>query len=368
MKASFVAHLKSKYPNLTEEALNTAIADQLLSPYQLHLSSQQIDLLKNEVNAYWNLRQWGTQELTRQYEQKGLRKPDNYSACMSYDFHINQDGLPELIEINTNASFLALGLELYDFLKIPNVPGHFDTDSIVNMFKEEARLGGKSLNQIAIVDDKPSEQRLYVEFLLYNEIFNSRGIKSEILDSSQLTSNDKDLIYNRHTDFYFDKPENKNLRDLFNGGLNFSPNPYEYFLLADKQRLLDWNKQNDLPRPASLLPAFDLGQANKDEIWAQRKGLFIKPKNSFGSKQAYKAASISHKVFDEIFNDNFIAQKLSTASEIDVIFQNQVHKLKYDLRCFAYKNELQLIIARLYQGQTTNLRTPGGGFAAVKIN
>ena len=39
--------------------------------------------------------------------------------------------------------------------------------------------------------------------------------------------------------------------------------------------------------------------------------------------------------------------------------------LKLDLRNYVYRGEVQLVSARLYQGQTTNFRTPGGGFAAV---
>jgi hypothetical protein len=41
--------------------------------------------------------------------------------------------------------------------------------------------------------------------------------------------------------------------------------------------------------------------------------------------------------------------------------------LKYDLRVYAYAGEIQLLAARLYQGQTTNFRTPGGGFAPVRV-
>ena len=39
--------------------------------------------------------------------------------------------------------------------------------------------------------------------------------------------------------------------------------------------------------------------------------------------------------------------------------------MKFDLRAYAYAGELQWLAARLYQGQTTNFRTPGGGFAPV---
>ncbi len=37
------------------------------------------------------------------------------------------------------------------------------------------------------------------------------------------------------------------------------------------------------------------------------------------------------------------------------------------MRAFAYAGKVQLFAARLWQGQTTNFRTPGGGFAAVRI-
>jgi len=39
--------------------------------------------------------------------------------------------------------------------------------------------------------------------------------------------------------------------------------------------------------------------------------------------------------------------------------------LKFDLRDYVYDGRVQWLAARLYQGQTTNFRTPGGGFAPV---
>ena len=40
---------------------------------------------------------------------------------------------------------------------------------------------------------------------------------------------------------------------------------------------------------------------------------------------------------------------------------------KSDVRCYVYDGKLQLGAARLYQGQTTNFRTPGGGFALLRL-
>jgi len=38
---------------------------------------------------------------------------------------------------------------------------------------------------------------------------------------------------------------------------------------------------------------------------------------------------------------------------------------KMDVRLYTYGGRILLAAARLYQGQTTNFRTPGGGFAPV---
>jgi len=39
--------------------------------------------------------------------------------------------------------------------------------------------------------------------------------------------------------------------------------------------------------------------------------------------------------------------------------------MKLDIRNYTYDGKVQLVAARLYQGQTTNFRTAGGGFAPV---
>ena len=45
--------------------------------------------------------------------------------------------------------------------------------------------------------------------------------------------------------------------------------------------------------------------------------------------------------------------------------QEPAQSLKFDLRDYVYDGRVQWVAARLYQGQTTNFRTPGGGFAPV---
>ncbi len=369
LKASFVTFLDKKYPQIGLDVLQDAVSEQLLSPSQVPLTKSQIELIQKEIKIYWKLRSWGETHLAAEYETFGLRKPKNYSACMSYDFHLSSDGNLELIEINTNASFLALGLEMYSFLKLKNHASSFEEKDLIGMFRNEISLTGKAENSVAIFDEHPTQQRLYLEFLIYQQMFEKNQIKASIIDYEKLSELSKSsLVYNRYTDFMLQEGRSSKIKNSYNSGaIELSPNPYEYFMLADKKRFLDWNKQTEITKPTSLLPTYDLGVADREKVWTERKHLFFKPKNSFGSKQAYRGASISRKTFDEVFNNGFIAQKLSHPAEMVVLFEGQKQIMKYDLRCYAYKDELQLIVARLYQGQTTNLRTPGGGFAAITL-
>lgn len=368
VKASFVSFLNKKYPAISLDKLNELVSDNLISPFQIELSSNQIEVIKNEIKTYWQLRDWTERNKADEYLNMGLKKPNNYSVCMSYDFHINDEGKPELIEINTNAAFLAMGLQVYEYFNLPNIAGPFNEALLVDMFKTEIQLANSSQKSVAIIDENPETQRLYIEFLVYQQILKSKGVDCEIFNYDQVDQiKNFGLIYNRYTDFFLGQPNSAKLKELFNSKLNLSPNPYEYFLLADKQRLLDWNTQTEVVKPESLLKIFDLGQADKEHIWQNRKNLFVKPKNSYGSKQAYRAGSMSRRLFDEIYGAEFVAQQLSTPSEVDVVYNDKPEKFKYDLRCYVYQDQLQLMVARLYQGQTTNLKTTGGGFAAVKL-
>lgn len=367
LKSSFITFLNQKYPELSSSELENQISEQLLSSYQVTLSSETIKDIQNQIRMFWSLRQWGVENLN--FEPYELRKPNNFSVCMSYDFHLTTENKLELIEINTNAAFLAMGLELYDFFKLKNPAGHFSEIDLIKMFDDELSLLGKTEKTVAIIDENPSEQRLYIEFLVYKSILKKHGYKVDIFDINNVENlKNYSLIYNRYTDFYLQEEKSKILRSLYNNeSIQLSPNPYEYFLLADKNRFLDWTEQNLFEKPNSLLATYDLGKEDKEKIWSERKNLFFKPKNSFGSKQAYRGSSISRKTFEEIANTNFIGQKFSYPSEVEVPLNPTPQKMKFDLRCYTYKDQLQLIVARLYQGQTTNLRTTGGGFACVII-
>jgi uncharacterized circularly permuted ATP-grasp superfamily protein len=111
-------------------------------------------------------------------------------------------------------------------------------------------------------------------------------------------------------------------------------------------------------------------QVDPDEaetLWAARKNLFFKPAKGYGSKATYRGDKLTRRVFSEILQSDYVAQTLVQPSERQLEIENKIVDFKLDLRHYVYKGQTQLISARLYQGQTTNFRTPGGGFAQVMV-
>ena len=89
--------------------------------------------------------------------------------------------------------------------------------------------------------------------------------------------------------------------------------------------------------------------------------------SGFGSKGAYRGDKLTRRVFEEIMQSDYVAQRLALPGERKVCTEgNESQMLKYDVRCYVYDGKIQFAAARLYQGQTTNFRTPGGGFAQVR--
>ncbi|MGE5087061.1 MAG: hypothetical protein ACM3MG_12220 [Bacillota bacterium] len=383
IKVDYIQQLRSSFKGLTSEPLEDLIADNLLSPITVELPSAVLTQAQAIISTLFSLRERKSYQLhyLDAVSMKGLHDPGNKSIMMSYDFHLDQNQNLKLIEVNTNASFLALGHEMYKARQLPLPVSDFSFDEVRQNILTEMSLQGKSPNapfKVAITDDKPSEQRLFIEFLVYNELFKSWGWDSRIVDYRDLfKSFDPEFIYNRYTDFFLADESSQLLREKFlSRDVCVSPNPYEYLLLADKQRLIDWGQEGFLEAhgltekeialiKTTVPKSYDFRTTSTEEIWGLRKKLFFKPKNAFGSKQSYKGASVSRKAFDELDKDDTIAQEFIPAPEVSFVTPEGPQNFKYDLRCYAYQGRLQLIVARLYQGQVTNLRTPYGGFAPV---
>ncbi len=357
------------------------MSENLLCPFEVELPSAILKQGQEFISACFELRQKKEYKnfLSEKAQKLGLKDPGNNGIMMSYDFHIDESGVLKLIEINTNAAFLGLGYHMYKTRNLPlPVPG-FHIDKIRDCILNELRLFGKptAAASIVITDENPAQQRLFAEFLVYQELFKSWGWPTEIRDCrSAIAEPMPDFIYNRYTDFYFENPLSKDLNAAFQlKATCFSPHPYEYFLLADKERLSDWalGVLETLPNFAKqalvirkhLLQSQPITAENKDSIWAARKKWFFKPTQDHGSRGSFKGGSISRKTFEDLILKRTIAQEYVVAPEITKTMPEGPQKFKYDLRFYAYQGELQLVLARLYQGQTTNLRTVGGGFACT---
>ena len=341
------------------------------------------------VAAFWELRALEPRKSSLEALAPAMSDPGNKSILMSYDFHVDEAGNLRLIEINTNASSSLLGDAVY---KAHGLANRFSPDfrkEIVASFLEEARLAGISgdLNA-AIIDEKPSEQKLFIEFLLYQELFEKGGIRTRICDSTMLRfgvkgllcEGDKiDLVYNRDTDFYFENPKHAAISSAMNeNSACISPHPHEYRLLADKERLLELTAEGALEKldisgrakevlSRALIRSWDIRSlGTPDELWAKRKKYFFKPMRSFGGKATYRGSSITKQAFAEMVKGNYTAQEFVPAPIVKLKSMPEDDGFKYDLRFYVYQDHIQLATARTYKGQMTNAQTPGGGTAAIE--
>jgi hypothetical protein len=316
-------------------------------------------------------------------------------AFMGYDFHLAADG-PKLIEINTNAgggylnallaraqhaccAEMELGLQSSGVEKFES--------AVIDMFRNEWALqrGTEELRRIAIVDDRPEEQYLYPEFVLARRLFQRNGIDAVIAapellryEGGQLRAEGEviDLVYNRLVDFAFGNPGHAALRAAYlDGAVVVTPNPHVHALFADKRNLTLLSDQ-------ALLGAWDLppemvadlrgvphtvlvSPANAEGLWERRKGLFFKPAGGHGSKAVYRGDKLTRGVWAEIAMGGFVAQQFAPPSERMIRLDGVPQVRKADVRLYVYDGRLLIPAARLYQGQATNFRTPGGGFAPV---
>ncbi len=106
---------------------------------------------------------------------------------------------------------------------------------------------------------------------------------------------------------------------------------------------------------------------NADALWAERKKYFFKPLSGFGSKAAYRGDKLTTKTWAQIRQLPYVAQALIPPSQRVVMVHDEKKSLKVDVRAYAYDGQVQLFAARLYDGQTTNFRSDGGGFAPVFV-
>lgn len=309
---------------------------------------------------------------------------------MGYDFHLSGD-TPRLIEINTNAggAYLAAAGAVAHRACCggePPADPRFE-QAAMDMFLAEwrAQRGEARLRRVAIVDTDPTAQYLHPEFLLAKRAFEASEIEAVIVDPGALVFEDGelqsdgvpiDLVYNRLTDFALEDPRHAALRDAYRAGaVLLTPNPRHHALFADKRNLVDltdeslvssWDLAPEHARALSTIPETRLvTPQNADALYAERKTLFFKPIAGHGSKGVYRGDKITRGVWSNIVESDYVAQALVLPSERQLRVDGVLERRKLDVRLYTYAGEVLLPAARVYQGQTTNFRTPGGGFAPV---
>lgn len=338
--------------------------------------------------------------------EPALERAGPRGVFMGYDFHLTESG-PKLIEINTNAGGAMLNLALTRAQRACCDAArdwmHTATDVTqleqrwLDMFAQEwalqrpqepfIPLQGRA-RTLAIVDEDPASQYLYPEFLLFQDMFRQAGVDARVLapqdlswEGGQLRHAGEciDMVYLRLTDFDLSAPAHAALQQAWaSGACVFTPNPQAHALHANKRHLVtlsdaQWAVQLGLSEPARAVLARVVPQTklltadNAEQLWAERKGYFFKPLSGYGSKAAYRGDKLTTKVWAQISAQPYVAQVLIPPSQRVVMVGDERKALKADVRAYAYNGQVQLFAARLYDGQTTNFRSDGGGFAPVFV-
>ncbi len=323
--------------------------------------------------------------------------PGTRGGLLGYDFHLNDAG-PQLIEINTNPGGALLNVMLAAAQKaccgaVTDVviahSGAIDrTQAIFDVLAAEWRVrrGAQVLKTVAIVDVEPERQYLYPEFLLYRQLLERNGVAAIICDPRELQQVDGrlrwqgqpiDFVYNRLTDFSLAGPALQALKAAYLAReVVVSPHPRAHALYADKRNLTllcDQDALHALGVGEEMVATLTGGiprtetvtTTNRDAMWARRRELFFKPAAGYGSKAAYRGDKLTKRVWEAMAASTYVAQALVVPSQRQTGSLAAPTTLKVDVRNYAYAGAPLLVAARLYQGQTTNFRTPGGGFAPV---
>lgn len=318
---------------------------------------------------------------------------------MGYDFHLGAQG-PRLIEVNTNAGGALLNAALaraqqscceamnWAFQPDPTLAGL--EDAFFEMFASEWRRqrGEAPMGLVAIVDDDPAAQYLAPEFELCRQMLAQRGLDARIVAPEALEWRDGQLrldgsvvsmVYNRLTDFYLAEPAHGALKSAYEAGaVVMSPHPRAHALHAEKRNLValsdtallaSWGvSEADRALLAAVVPpTVQVTPERSDELWAQRRQWFFKPESGYGGKAVYRGDKLTRRVWQDITAGGFVAQAMVPPSARLIEVDGVQTDLKFDIRAYAYAGQVQLLAARMYTGQTTNFRTPGGGFAPVVV-
>jgi len=301
-------------------------------------------------------------------------QPENPSMLMGYDFHFTENG-PKLIEINNNAG----GLFDVDSGWIPQSQNEMQgslASRLQAMFPD-------SWQHIAIVDEDVRNQYMYPEMQAYAELLRSEGRRVSILSPQDLYEENGflcfdgqkiDGIYNRHTDFYLESQDMSLVRQAFErGAVQLNPYPRSYALVGDKNRMVDWWRndfldmlnENDAAMIRNIVPETRLlAECDMVEAWKNRKSWVFKPAARHGGKGVLLGKAMSRVRFEKLEAESTVMQKMIPASTIEI----EDVTFKFDIRLYMHGTKLIGLAGRAWQGQITNFRGEGSGWTSIKVD
>ena len=381
--------IRGAFPEFTTDP---AVHAHLFSPYALFVDRPALEAMGRVAAAVFDVAGnpgYG-QRVLQWAPDIATHDPASAGGVLGLDFHLTVDGL-RLIEVNTNPGGLLLNAVLLDGVR-SCAPAAWTTwtttakarNAAVAAWLDDARQQfGRAPARLAIVDSAPREQFLYPEFELYADAFQEHGVDCVIRAPEELSLGPDgladahgriDMVYNRLTDFALEEASHAELHQAYLAGdVAFTPHPRAHALFADKRNLAVLGDPTLIggfgvdAGSAALLaqvipPTVEVVPGNRDALWAARNGYFFKPAAGFGSRGSYRGDKLTRRTWESMVSATYIAQAFAAPS-LRIVHGGQ--SLKADVRCFASEAGVLLFAARLYQGQTTNMRTPGGGFAAV---
>lgn len=307
---------------------------------------------------------------------------ENRPLILSYDVHPAPGG-PVLIEVNTNAGGILTAIEAAR--RGNDCCADLERDQLEQRLLrllQHDLLGavGGGAGVVAVVDDQLALQPLLGEMRALGELMRPWARQVLLVDAAELGYRDGrlrhgetaiDRIYWRSTDFLLADPAHGAIRRAMEEGTTvLAPTPDAYRAIADKRRFVEWSARPILARDEATGAVFRIAEtlpftARPVAGWyAERAQWVFKPAGGHASRGVYVGKRISRQKLAELPAGAYLAQRFAPHPSLG----SREAGWKYDLRFYADRGEVIGAAARVFQGQVVGMRSPGSGFAPIRVD
>ena len=323
---------------------------------------------------------------------------------MGYDFHLTPAG-PRLIEVNTNAGGALLN-GLHTAVAVRSRRGsracartccrsRRSEQRIVRTFVAEfeaVRGAGARPARVAIADERPREQFLYAGVRAVRvavraargsarAICDTRGARARRAAASRCAASASTSSTCATPTSRSPAPRSRALRAAYLAReVVVTPAPREHHPAREQAparavlvaRARSRSSASRRTTRASS-PRWCRRRARSPSSAASAPGASASSGCSSPARRSAAAPSTAAtrsraRKLEEIAGDaDFLAQRRVEPGLLEVETSDGPREMKFDVRAYAYRDEILLLGARVYQGQVTNLRSAGGGFSAICV-